>query len=125
MPKITTNVRNISLTSPCLRIHLRPLLATPPFVEKATLSFASKPHFDFDLEGSGTFNYLNLGNLIRHVIHDQLEETVVMPNSFTLTLAQRSISDSLDESERLLSNGVPQVWPLTQFFLCFLFVKNH
>ena len=89
MPKLTADVRNISLTSPCLRIHLRPLLPVAPFVEKVTLSFAQKPHFDFDLEGSGTFNYLNLGNLLRHVIHDQLEETVVMPNSFTLTIAQR------------------------------------
>ena len=108
VPTIKVKISNLSLSSPCLRIHLRPLLTTMPFVEKLTFSFTEKPHFDFDLDGSTPFKLLKVGNLLRHVIHDQLVETIVMPNSFTFTLAPKTVSDTLDKRTKPASQvGMP------------------
>lgn len=107
-PTLVARIKNIGLSSSCVRLHLRPLLSTSPFVGSATISFMEKPVFDFDLDGLAPFKLLNVQNLIRHLIHDQLEETIVMPNSVTFSLAQKSIiSDKVEKPKPVVQIGMP------------------
>ena len=79
----------MSLASSCLRVHLRPLLEDVPFVGACTISFLKPPDFDFDLDGLGNaLSIPGVSLLLRHVIQDQLEQTIVMPNSLTISLVQ-------------------------------------
>ncbi len=49
VPPASASIRNLSLTSSSLRVHLRPLLADIPFVGAVTISFLQPPEIDFDL----------------------------------------------------------------------------
>ena len=49
VPPASASIRNLSLTSSSLRVHLRPLLADIPFVGAVTISFLQSPEIDFDL----------------------------------------------------------------------------
>ena len=72
-----------------MRVHLRPLLEDVPFVGACTISFLKPPDFDFDLDGLGNaLSIPGVSLLLRHVIQDQLEQTIVMPNSLTISLVQ-------------------------------------
>ena len=60
-----------------------------PFVGACTVSFLKPPDFDFDLNGLGNaLSIPGVSLLLRHVIQDQLEQTIVMPNSLTISLVQ-------------------------------------
>ena len=60
-----------------------------PFVGACTVSFLKPPDFDFDLDGLGNaLSIPGVSLLLRHVIQDQLEQTIVMPNSLTIPLVQ-------------------------------------
>lgn len=49
VPKATSSIRNLSLTSSSLRMHLRPLLTDVPFFGAVTICFLQSPEIDFDL----------------------------------------------------------------------------
>lgn len=69
------------------RLHLRPLLKDVPFVGGVTVCFLQAPEIDFDLGGvANTLDLPGVSLLLRHVIRDQLEQTVVMPNSLSVSL---------------------------------------
>ena len=58
-----------------------------PFIGGVTLSFLQSPAFDFDLGGvANALDLPGVGLLLRHVIQDQLEQTIVMPNSLSVAL---------------------------------------
>ena len=60
-----------------------------PFVGACTVSFLKPPDFDFDLDGLGNaLSIPGVSLLLRHVIQDQLEQTIVTPNSLTISLVQ-------------------------------------
>ena len=60
-----------------------------PFVGACTVSFLKPPDFDFDLDGLGNaLSIPGVSLLLRHVIQDQLEQTIVMPNSLTISLVK-------------------------------------
>ena len=68
---------------------MRPLLEDVPFVGACTISFLKPPEFDFDLDGlANALSIPGVSLLLRHVIQDQLEQTIVMPNSLTISLVQ-------------------------------------
>lgn len=74
------------------RIHLRPLLKDIPFIGGVTVSFLTSPKFDFDLGGiANALDLPGIGALLRHVIHDQLEQTIVMPNSISFSLVSDKV----------------------------------
>ena len=80
---------NITLTSTHVRVHLRPLLADLPFVGAMTISFLDTPHLDFDLGGlANAFDVPGISLLLRHIIQDQLEQAMVLPNSMTISLSK-------------------------------------
>lgn len=87
LPAATASIRNLSLASAQLRVHLRPLLTDVPFVGSVTVCFLQTPELDFDLGGvANALDLPGISLLLRHVIQDQLEQTMVMPNSFTVAL---------------------------------------
>ena len=60
-----------------------------PFVGACTISFLKPPDFDFDLHGLAyALSIPGVSLLLRHMIQDQLEQTVVMPNSLTISLVK-------------------------------------
>ena len=60
-----------------------------PFVGACTISFLKPPDFDFDLNGLGNaLSIPGVSLLLRHMIQDQLEQTIVMPNSLTISLVK-------------------------------------
>ena len=70
-------------------MHLRPLLEDVPFVGACTISFLKPPDFDFDLHGlANALSIPGVSLLLRHMIQDQLEQTIVMPNSLTISLVK-------------------------------------
>lgn len=86
-PAVTASLSNMTLNGAKLRLHLRPLLDDIPFVGGVNISFLSCPQLDFDLGGLASVLELpGISLLLRHLIHDQLEQTFVMPNSYTLSL---------------------------------------
>ena len=88
LPPAKASITQVSLASSCLRVHLRPLLEDVPFVGACTVSFLRPPDFDFDLDGlANALSIPGVSLLLRHVIQDQLEQTIVMPNSLTISLA--------------------------------------
>ena len=87
LPPATASITQLSFSSPCLRVHLRPLLEDIPFVGACTVSFLRPPDIDFDLDGlANALSVPGVALLLRHVIQDQLEQTIVMPNSLTFSL---------------------------------------
>ena len=87
LPPAKASITQVSLASSCLRVHLKPLLEDVPFVGALTVSFLRPPDFDFDLDGLATaLSIPGVSLLLRHVIQDQLEQTIVMPNSLTISL---------------------------------------
>jgi hypothetical protein len=96
------SLRNLTLMSSQLRVHLRPLLADLPFVGSITVSFLEAPDLDFDLGGlANVFDIPGMSLLLRHIIQDQLEQTVVMPNSFTIGLVpEAELADLLKKRQR-------------------------
>ena len=97
LPPAKASITQMSLSSSCLRVHLKPLLEEAPFVGACTISFLRPPDFDFDLDGLGNALAIpGVSFLLRHVIQDQLEQTIVMPNSLTISL----VPNLLDNSKR-------------------------
>jgi Ca2+-dependent lipid-binding protein len=89
LPPAKASITQVSLASSCLRVHLRPLLEDVPFVGACTISFLKPPDFDFDLDGlANALSIPGISLLLRHVIQDQLEQTIVMPNSLTISLVE-------------------------------------
>ncbi len=87
LPTLRVSLSNLTLSSARMRFHLKPLLSSAPFVGSVTISFLTTPELDFDLGGFATaLDLPGVALLLRHLVQDQLEQAVVMPNSFTLRL---------------------------------------
>ena len=64
-------------------------MADLPFVGAMTISFLDTPHLDFDLGGlANAFDVPGISLLLRHIIQDQLEQAMVLPNSMTISLSK-------------------------------------
>ena len=76
-----------------------------------TFSLLSTPDVDFDLGGlANVFDIPGISLLLRHIVQDQLEQTVVFPNSFTLSLLPE---DELHELIRQKINNRGERSPLS------------
>ncbi len=84
-----------------LRLHLRPLLRDVPFVGGVTVSFLQVPDIDFDLGGvANVLDLPGLGILLRHVIHDQLEQIAVVPHSIFISLVTLEVPRGEGDSQQ-------------------------
>ena len=76
-----------------------------------TFSLLSTPDVDFDLGGlANVLDIPGISLLLRHIVQDQLEQTVVFPNSFTLSLLPE---DELHELIRQKINNRGERSPLS------------
>ena len=74
------------------RVYLRPLLTDVPFIGNVTVSFFQAPNIDFDLGGiANALDLPGINLVLRHVIQDQLEQTIVMPNFISVPLAAEEV----------------------------------
>ncbi len=74
LPPAKASIRNLTLTSTQLRIHLRPLLTDVPFVGSVTMCFLQPPDIDFDLGGlANALDIPGISLLLRHVIQVTLK----------------------------------------------------
>ena len=100
-PAVRASLYNLNLTSSHVRILLRPLIPDVPFVGSVTVSFLETPHLDFDLGGfANVFDVPGISLLLRHIIQDQLEQTIVLPNSQTFELIPKSQLDEIKRKQK-------------------------
>ena len=74
VPPASASIRNLSLTSSSLRVHLRPLLADIPFVGAVTISFLQSPEIDFDLVKKSLNNQNEVINLFLFYLFEQTQK---------------------------------------------------
>lgn len=83
---IRSSINNFSFNG-TLRIHMSPLLKDVPFVGGLKIMFLQAPDIDFDLGGiANTLDMPGIGLFLRHLIRDQLEQSIVMPHSINVSM---------------------------------------
>lgn len=80
------------------RLHLRPLLNDVPFIGGVTLSFLRPPELDFDLGGvAAALELPGLDIVLRRVISEHLQKTMVLPNSVSASLVKLAEGEDLSD----------------------------
>lgn len=96
LPRAKASISNVTMTSTQLRVHMRPLLDTIPFVGSIAISFLDTPAVDFDLGGlADVLDVPLLSLLLRQIVQDQIEQSMVMPNSCDVELVPEDYLDGI------------------------------
>ena len=109
LPVLPVSISNLTFANPTTksRLHLKPLIKVPPFFGAVYLSFLEVPELDFDLDCVMEFPGVSL--LLRHLICDHVQESLVYPKSLPLPLINEEELTELLE-KKISSRG--QVWPI-------------
>ena len=109
LPVLPVSISNLTFANPITksRLHLKPLMKVPPFFGAVYLSFLEVPELDFDLDCVMEFPGVSL--LLRHLIRDHVQESLVYPKSLPLPLINEEELTELLE-KKISSRG--QVWPI-------------
>ncbi|QQP49966.1 Extended synaptotagminlike protein 2a [Caligus rogercresseyi] len=93
--KFKARISDFSLRG-ILRVVFKPLITDIPLIGGVQVYFLSPPEIDFDLGGiANALDAPGLSNIVRKIILEQVGHFMVLPNKYSMTLAESVMSEAL------------------------------